>query len=468
MNKKYYIAIDVGLSSGVLSKLWIEEEKVKIEEIYSFENKPYEEEGSFFWDVELLIANIIEGLVEVAKQGITPVSIGIDTWAVDYVLVNRRGDMLGEVYAYRDLRTMQSMEEVHRKISPQELYEITGIQIQSFNTIYQLVADQILRPNVINAAQHFLMLPEYVLYRLTGTMVNEYTIASTTGLLDARKRTWSKEILDKLGLPQGLFQEITFPGKELGELLPEVVQEVGFQSKVVLVATHDTASAVMGIPLEEKKLYLSNGTWSLMGVEEKNPTITAESFADNVGNEGGYQKTYRLQKNMMGLWMLQNLRIQDGEGRTYGDMAKLAQEEIEFPSRIDVNEKMFFSPESVAKAVKEYCIKTSQQVPENLGQILAVVYHSLAQNYQKALMELESIAGKTYDTIYVVGGGSRDKLLNQLIANTCKREVIVGPSEASAIGNGLCQMLAEGVFSSLEEGRKTLKKSFEVTLYKPQ
>ena len=467
-HKEYYIAIDIGLSSGLHVALWVEDGKIFTKEIYRFENKSSLEDGSFYWDMDLLYDNVVEGLVLAKRLGIEPVSIGIDTWAIDYALVNRRGDLLGDVYAYLSKRTQEAVREVAKKCSLKELYQATGIQHLPFNTLYQLVADGLMRPNILNGAQRMLMIGEYLMFLLTGEMCNEYTGAATTGLLDVKTKTWDKQVAQKVGIPEKFFQKIVFPGEVLGELLPEVAAEVGFQTKVVVVATNDTASAVMGTPLEENSLYLSSGTWSLMGAEQQAPTISEESFTYNMSNEGGYGGTYRLQRNMMGLWLVQNLHQQIGEGRTFSDLVTLAQEELNFPSRIDVTDAGFFAPASMAQAIKDYCSRTQQRVPENLGQILSCVYHSLALNYQKNVEKFEILQGKPCDAIYIVGGGSQNTLLNQLTANACKRKVITGVVEASALGNGLCQMIRGGVFASLEEARAKVRESFVFTTYMPQ
>lgn len=467
-NRKYYIAIDIGPSTGRHLALWMEEDKLYTKEIYRFDNRALHEENHLCWNIELMIANIIEGLVQAKRQGIEPVSIGIDTWGADYVLVNRKGDLLGDTYAFWDERTQKAINDASKKIDHEQLYCYAGMVFQPFNTIYQLAADKAERPNVLYAAEHFLMIAEYLAFRLTGEMCNEYTNATTTGLVDVKNRTWLSDIVKKLEIPEKLFRDLTFPGDCLGELLPEIAAEVGFQTKVVVVASHDTASAVMGTPLVENSVYLSSGTFSMMGVEEKQPKLSKEGFLSGISNEGGYDKNYYLQKNMMGLWFIQALRQESGEGKTFGDFINMAKEEIDFPSRINTSDKSLFSPGNMAQAINQYCKKTGQKIPENLGQQLACVYHSLAESYQKSLTAIQTLQGKSYDAICVVGGGSQDDLLNQLTADACGKKVLAGPAEATALGNGICQMIADGAFSSLQEARKTIEKSFSVITYLPQ
>lgn len=467
-NRKYYIAIDIGPSTGRHAALWIEEGKLQIKELYRFDNRALTDEGHFYWNMELITQNIIEGLVQAKRQGVEPVSIGIDTWGADYLLLNRKGDILGEAYAFWDERTKSAVQEAQGKIAPQALYDENGLAHQSFNTLYQLLADKGERPNVLYAADHLLMAADYLTFFLTGTMYNEYTNATTTGLVGAKSRLWLDGVIKTLDLPQKLFGQIVHPGTRAGRLLPEIAQEVGFEAEVIAVASHDTASALMGTPLLPKALYLSSGAFSMMGVEEEEANVSVQSFLANISNEGGYDHTYGFQKNMMGLWFINALRRESGEGKTFGDLINLAQTELSFPSRINTEDRSLFAPGNMAKAINGYCEKTGQKVPRNLGQQLACVYHSLAENYQKSLAQIEAVQQKTYDAICVVGGGSMDRLLNQLTANACGKRVLAGPAEAAALGNGICQMIADGVFPSLKAARKAIEQSFEVTTYLPQ
>ncbi|NLB89776.1 MAG: rhamnulokinase [Clostridiales bacterium] len=466
--QKYYIAIDIGASSGKHFALWKENEKIHMEEIYRFENKPYEEDGHLYWDMELIFSNVLEGLRKAKNMGKEPVSIGIDTWGMDYVMMNRAGDPLGETFAFRDKRTLAIFKQDQDKSIQKQCYPTTGIRYFPFTTACQLIADKRNRPNIFYGASRLAMVPEYLMFRLTGESCSEYTNGTTTGLVNVHTRKWDKELLEKLELPENLFLSMGYPGETVGEVLPEIVDEIGYETKVVLVATHDTASAVMGIPLEENQAYISSGTLSVLGTEQKNAILTQESFAYDLSNQGGYNNTYRLEKTIIALWIIQSLRLQQGEGKTFEDLIALAEEEINFPSRVNINDASFIAPADMGKAIDEYCKKTDQPQPKNLGQRLACMYHSLVIQYKETIKQLETLRGKPFEGIRIVGGGSQDRLLNQLTANACEKPVFAGPVEATGLGNGLCQMIHDGAFSSLQEARKAVKDSFSIQEFLPK
>ena len=460
MDKKYYLAIDIGASSGRHILGYIENGKLVLEEIYRFKNGAEKVGDKLVWNDKALFESIVEGIKKCKEIGKIPCSIGIDTWGVDYALLDKDDNLIGEVYSYRDDRTQEVIDKVHSIVSEKELYLRTGIKKQVFNTIYQLYCDKL--SGKLEKARTFLMMPDYLHFLLTGVKRNEYTNASTTGLLNAKTREWDYEIIKKLGLKKELFKELYLPGTEVGELKSEIAKEVGFTSKVYLPATHDTASAVMAVTIKGMPLYISSGTWSLMGVEI--PNENTSEIANNAGftNEGGYNKSVRFLKNIMGLWMIQNVKKEFNDKYSFVDLADLATEAKDFNSTVDVNDLSFFAPESMVGAIKDYCKKTGQRVPETVGEIARCVYMSLALSYKKAVEQIEEITGFKFDSINIVGGGCQNKLLNKLTAEYTGRKVIAGPIEATATGNLLALMLANGEIKTLDEGKDLVKNSFEI------
>ncbi len=457
---KAYLAVDIGASSGRHILGWVAEGTLVLREVYRFSNRLHSREGHLCWDMEQLFAEIVQGLAQCKEEGIIPVSMGIDTWAVDFLLLDRQGKPLGNAVSYRDSRTQGMDRLVEARISPEELYARTGIQKQAFNTIYQLMAVKQQEPALLEQAQRLLLVPEYLTYRLTGRRESEYTNATTTGLVNAQTKTWDEEILDRLGYPRRLFGELRQPGFSVGGLSPQVQERVGFDCQVLLPATHDTASAFLAVPAKENGVYLSSGTWSLLGTELPAPVLTEESRRCNFTNEGGYQYRFRYLKNIMGLWMLQSTRREAGEGTSFAALEQAARDAGEFPSRIDVNHPSFLAPESMGEAVRSLCRETGQPVPATLGELAACVYHSLAQSYARSIQELSALTGKSYTAVNVVGGGSRDSYLNQLTAQATGLPVYAGPTEGTALGNLLVQMLAQGEFPDLAAARRAIRHSF--------
>lgn len=460
MDKKYYLAIDIGASSGRHILGYIENGKLVLEEIYRFKNGAEKVGDKLVWNDKALFASIVEGIKKCKEIGKIPCSIGIDTWGVDYALLDKDDNLIGEVYSYRDDRTQEVIDKVHSIVSEKELYLRTGIKKQVFNTIYQLYCDKL--SGKLEKACTFLMMPDYLHFLLTGVKRNEYTNASTTGLLNAKSRDWDYEIIEKLGLKKELFKSLYLPGSEVGELKSEIAKEVGFTSKVYLPATHDTASAVMAVTIKGMPLYISSGTWSLMGVEI--PNENTSEIANDAGftNEGGYNKSVRFLKNIMGLWMIQNVKKEFNDEYSFVDLADLATEAKDFDSVVDVNDLSFFAPESMVGAIKDYCKKSGQKIPETVGEIARCVYMSLALSYKKAVEQIEEITGIKFDSINIVGGGCQNKLLNKLTAEYTGRKVIAGPIEATATGNLLALMLASGEIKTLDEGKDLVKNSFEI------
>lgn len=454
----YHLAIDIGASSGRHMLGHVEDGKIILEEVYRFPNGAAEKNGHLCWDVDQLFSEILTGMTICRDAGKIPVTLGIDTWAVDFVLLDAENHRIGDAVSYRDSRTDGMRDWVRQRISDEELYRHTGIQYQPFNTVYQLAAIRDSLPQ----AHSMLMIPDYFHFLLTGNKCFEYTNASSTGLLDAAEKTWDRELIDLLGFPQQLFPPLHQPGTTVGRLTPEIQARVGFDCAVILPATHDTGSAFMAVPaMDDHSIYLSSGTWSLLGVENAHPITTAESMQANFTNEGGYEYRYRYLKNIMGLWMIQNIRKETQGTYSFQELIDMA-EAAAFDAVIDVNDDMFLAPASMTQAVKDYCAQHGLPAPETLGQLLKCVYRSLAVCYQKAIAELEGLTGKAYTAIHIVGGGSQAEYLNRLTAKATGLPVYAGPTEGTALGNLMAQMIYQGTFSSLAEAREAIHRSFPI------
>lgn len=460
----YYLAVDIGASSGRHILGYLENGVFKLEEVYRFENGMKEKDGQLCWDTEYLFGQIKAGMRQCKALGKIPTSMGIDTWGVDFVLLDEQGERMGEAVGYRDHRTDGIKARLDTIIRQDELYERTGIAFQPYNTVNQLMALKAEAVQLADAAA-ILMTPDYYNYLLTGNAKQEYTIASTGQLLDVHTGDWDRDLIDRLGLPERIFLSPQFPGTLNGRLKPEVAQEVGFDCDVIMVASHDTASAVMAVPsLEDKALYISSGTWSLMGCECGTPANDPESMRAGFTNEGGYGKKYRYLKNIMGLWMIQSVRNEIGKDKSFGEICAMAAEET-ITSRVDCNDDRFLSPKSMVDAVQDYCRKTGQQVPETLSELACVIYNSLAVCYAETKQQIETLTGNVFDRIYIIGGGSNAEYLNQLTAKYAKCQVSAGPTEATAIGNLMCQMIRNGEFEDLTEARQCVIDSFAVKYY---
>ena len=460
-----YLAIDIGASSGRHILGSMQNGKLVLEEIHRFKNGFKKKNGHLCWDMEALFEEILTGIAKCNEIGKIPVSLGIDTWGCDFVLLDKSDKMIGDTVAYRDSRTNDMDEVLDEFISEPDLYGRTGIQKLVFNSIYQFLALKQWQPEWLEAADGFLMIPEYLSYLLTGGQKHEYTNSTTTALVNAKTKDWDDELVEKIGLPKKLFSEMVPPGTKLGNLLPEIRQRVGFDCKVILPCTHDTGSAVVSAPIDDKSIYLSSGTWSLMGVELDEPICTEESRQKNLSNEGGYQYRFRYLKNIMGLWIIQSIKNDYGGQYSFDDLCYYAGKCSQFPSVININEHRFFAPEKMEDEIKAACRDSGQQVPQNIGELMFCVYHSLAVGYSKTVEEIESITGKRYDKICIVGGGSKDTYLNELTAAVCGRKVTAGPVEGTAIGNILVQMISMGAINGIEEARELIRKSFLIDDY---
>ena len=465
--EKYYLAIDIGASSGRHMLVSMKDGRMQLEEVYRFPNGMDNKNGTLCWDVERLFTEIKNGLKKCKEIGKIPVSMGIDTWGVDYVLLDKDNKILGDTVGYRDSRTEGMDEKVYETISQNDLYARTGIQKQIFNTVYQLMAVKESHPEYLEQAESILMIPDYFHFLLTGVKKNEYTNATTGQLISPKTNDWDYELIDMLGYNSRMFQPVSMPGTVVGEFTKEVQDEVGFNCTVVLPATHDTGSAVLAVPTnDDDAVYISSGTWSLMGIERKEADCSMESMKANFTNEGGYDHRFRYLKNIMGLWMIQSVKKEFTEDLSFAEICEMASKET-ISSIVDCNDDCFLAPESMIEAVQKFCRDTNQQVPETVGEISSVIYNSLAKCYGDTVEEIENITGKNYSTIYVVGGGSNAGYLNELTAKYTGRKVSAGPSEATAIGNIIVQLLHDGVFADLPEARNCVKESFDVKMYEP-
>ena len=473
---KSYLAIDIGASSGRHILGSVKDGKITLEEVYRFENSQVRQEGHDCWDIDKLVASVKAGIDEAMKKA-EIASVGIDTWGVDFVLLDENGDRCSDAVAYRDTRTAGADAEIEKDVlSFADLYTRVGIQKTSFNTIYQLWALKKEHPEQLECAAHFLMVPEYLNYRLTGKIVHEYTDSSTTALLDAAKKDWDFDLIEKLGLPKRIFGKLEMPGATVGTYkgIP-----------VVLPALHDTGSAYLAVPArDDQAVYLSSGTWSLLGVENEKPITTKAACEANFTNEGGAWGRYRFLKNIMGLWMIQSIRrelngvkyvegrdgaatkealaaISDWEkGRTYSfaDLEMSARGAVDYTITVDVNDQRFMNPDSMIGEVIAAAKDAGGKPPAKVGELMQCVYKSLAACYADAIANLSDITGKTYTSINIVGGGCQDKYLNALTADATGLEVFAGPVEGTAIGNLIVQMIAGGEFKDLTEARKAIQK----------
>ena len=462
MNKNTHLAIDIGASSGRHILGWLEDGRIHLKEVHRFPNGMKQTDGCLCWDVDAIFSEILTGLKKCAHLGKIPVSVGVDTWGVDYVLVDSEGNRIGPAVAYRDSRTEGMDLEVDKCIPEAELYSHAGIQKMMFNTIYQLMALKNKTPNLMNEAARLLLMPDYLHYRLCGVLKTEYSIASTTGLLGASSKTWDDEIIARCGFPRQLFGEIVPPGTILGGLTDDVRQAIGFDCDVALPPTHDTGSAFLAVPSKsDNSVFISSGTWSLMGVELSSPITTENSRISGLTNEGGYQYRYRYLKNIMGLWILQSIHREIGEGISFADLVSLTRVS-DYDGIIDVDEDRFFAPASMVTAVRDACVEGGYAGSQSIGDMARCVCRSLALSYAKTVKELQTLTGKRFDSINIIGGGSENAYLNEVTAQTCALPVYAGPAEGTALGNIVSQMISYGEFPNLEDARNAIRRSFNI------
>lgn len=468
------LAFDYGASSGRAMLGQFDGNRLSLSEMHRFANEPVMVGDSLYWDILRLFHEMKQGILKTAASGHKEIaSIGIDTWGVDFGLLDSSGGLLGNPYHYRDSRTEGMIEEACRIVRRQEIYATTGIAFQVFNSLYQLFSMKFRKSPLLEKASTMLFTPDLLRYFLTGEKSSEFTIASTSQMLDARTRSWAGELLDKLGIPRNILTQIIDAGTVAGKLTSGVAGELGVgRVPVVAVAEHDTGSAVVSVPaVEGKYAYLSSGTWSLLGVESAVPVINDSAFKLNYTNEGGYNKTTRLLKNIMGLWIYQECKRtwdKSGETVSFDELEEGAVNAEAFAAFIDPDDSSFFSPGRMPSKIQDYCRKTGQKVPETKPQIVRCIMESLAMTYRKAVEGLEKVVGYSLPVLHIVGGGCKNTLLSQFTANAIARPVIAGPVEATATGNLMAQLLALGEVKSLKEGRLIVRNSFPSVEYTPE
>lgn len=462
-----YVAVDIGASSGRLVIGDRKNEKLETIEIHRFANGFTKNEHDLLvWDIEHLLNEIVKGLEKVKVLGYETCTLGIDTWAVDYVLVDDKGEYLQKPISYRDSRTENTIEKIKESISKEEIYSKTGIQFLPFNTLYQLYEEN---KDMLHRTNKILMIPDYLGFALTGNAVSDVTNLSTTQMLNFKTRTFDDELLYLVSLKKEKFPALVEPGTVLGELKKDRFPSFDLPDcQVVTVATHDTASAVAGTPgKDEGWAFLSSGTWSLLGMESPVPFTNEKAFHNNYTNEWGAFGTTRLLKNIMGLWVIQEVRRHLAQDYNFSQFVEEALKEEDFKQFIDFNDDRFLNPSNMIEEIQGYCRETNQPVPVTAGELACCVFNNLAIIYAIALEDLEDITGKTIDRLHVVGGGAYNDLLNQLTADMSGREVYAGPTEATAIGNLLIQMIAKKEINDLKEGRELVRGSFDVKQYVP-
>ena len=472
---KNFLAIDLGATSGrsIIGK--VGDGKIEMKELTRFPNNIRKIRNHYYWNIFDLFEEIKKAIKACVKEGVKVESIGIDTWGVDFVMIGDDGNILGLPYAYRDPHTEGAPQEYFEKILPrEEVYGLTGIQIMDFNSLFQIYAMRKENSSILKSAKNLLFMPDALSYLLTDKMVTEYTIASTSQILNPYTKQMEAKLLDPVGLWPGTFPEVVMPGVTIGTLTDDIAQETGAgKLPVVAVAGHDTASAVAAVPAKNERFaYLSSGTWSLMGIETKDPIINETSMKLNFTNEGGVDGTTRFLKNITGMWLLEECRriweSEEGVKYNYPELVQMAHSVDAFHSLIDPDDPVFSHPKSMPKAISEYCAKTGQKIPETHSEFIRTIFDSLALKYRYVLDMLRSVAPFQIDVLHVIGGGSQNALLNQFTANAIGIPVIAGPSEATAIGNIMMQAQASGMVSSLWQMRELIASSIYTQTFKPE
>ena len=469
---KRVLAFDFGASSGRAILGSFDGEKITLNEVHRFSNDPVSVGGTFYWDVLRLFHEIKQGILK-AKQAGGFDSIGIDTWGVDFGLINKKGFLLENPVHYRDKRNQGMIEEAEKYISKDELYNITGIQFMDFNTVFQLLSLKINRPELLEKADKLLFMPDLLNFFLTGTKVSEYSIATTSQLIDINTRSWSKTVTEKLSLPENHLADIVKPGTVIGKLSPEICEELGVESvDVIAVAGHDTQSAITAVPSEKPDFaFISCGTWSLFGTEPEKPIVNEKSRKFNVTNEGGYNYATAFLKNICGLWLIQESRrqwIREGKEYSYAELEEMALASKEFQCFIDPDAPEFVAMGDIPSRIREFCKKTGQHVPETVGEVVRCIYESLALKYRNVFEGIEDCTEKKYEQINIMGGGTKDKLLCRMTADACAVPVYAGPIEATVLGNIAIQLMSSGAISDINEARKIIANGENLKEYLPE
>ena len=480
VSERVFLAVDLGASSGRVMAGLFNGNRLRLEQVHRFDNRPVVAAGHMHWDALALWSAVLDGLqaAAAANSGGTITSVGVDTWGVDFALLGRNDELLGNPYHYRDHRTLGMMEKVFEKISREEIFAETGLQFMELNTLYQLVAMQQTRSSILDAAESLLLMPDFFHWLLTGKKAVEFTNATTTQFYNPSSQSWSTKLFDRLGLPQRILCDIVQPGTRLGRIRKDVAANTGLDEiEVILPGTHDTASAVMAVPAcgsptpQPDWCYISSGTWSLMGVEIPAPVIHDRCRERNFTNEGGVGGTIRLLKNIAGLWFVQECRrlwAQQGRDYVWDQLVHLAEESPRLISFIDPDEERFVAPANMVESIRGYCSDTGQTVPDNEGQVIRCILESLSMRYRQVLGWMDELTGGRIETVHIVGGGSQNQLLCQMAANATGRQVIAGPTEATSIGNLLVQATAAKEVGSIVEAREVVRNSFDVQEYLPR
>lgn len=476
MAERIYLAVDLGAESGRVIAGKYDGQHISLDEIHRFPNGPIHFAGTRRWDVLRLWADITDGLHKAAvKYGKKIVSVGVDTWGVDYVILDKHNEILGLPYNYRDPRTEGMLDLACTKVPRSDIFAQTGVQFMQINTLYQLIAAQLNNPELLALGDKFLMMPDFFHWLLCGSKAVEFTNATTSQCLHATHRDWAWDMLRKFSIPTHLFPEIVAPGTLLGTLRDDVARQTGLpRINVVAPATHDTGAAVAAVPTEltgrANWAYISSGTWSLIGVEVQDAVLGEGALALNLTNEGGIDGTYRLLKNVMGLWLVQECRRsfeREGNSFDYTQLTHLATQAEPFQSLVDPNDPVFLSPDDMAASIRQWCERNAQVVPQTEGEIIRCALESLALKYRQVLRGIESLTGEKVEAIHIVGGGCKNALLNQFTANACGVPVIAGPTEATALGNVLIQARAAGDIGTLSDIRAVVRASSELQRFEP-
>ncbi|MEM0027633.1 MAG: rhamnulokinase family protein [Ignisphaera sp.] len=476
MKSTILVAFDLGASSGrcLVGKVDVDNKKLEMEEIHRFPNGPVRIGNHLYWDVPKIWSEVKEGILKAYRRyGEDIVSIGVDTWGVDFALLNNHGELVGLPYCYRDPRRKEAMEELLRAIPAERIYMRTGIQFMPINPLYQLYAMVKDNSSSLKAAKTFLMIPDLFNYWLSGVIASEYTDASTTQFLDPWSKKWAFDLLEEIGFPTDIFPNIIEPGTRLGEVSPSLAEELDIPRSITIIApaTHDTASAVAASPIEDDSAYISCGTWSLVGIELSSPIINRKAMEYNFTNEGGIFNTIRFLKNVQGMWFLQEIKralALKGEDYSYEELTKMASEAKGFIGFIDPDDPRFLAPTNMVGEIMKFLEETKQNKPRNIGELVRLVLESLAMKYRFVIERLEDISGKKIREINIVGGGSRNWLHNQLVADFTNRVVVAGPEEATSIGNMLTQLVGLGYIKSLKEIREYVRNSFNLRTFEPR
>ncbi|MDR0688022.1 MAG: rhamnulokinase [Prevotellaceae bacterium] len=478
MNQHTFLAFDLGATSGRSVVGTLEDGKLNMRELTRFPNDILHKSNHYFWNVYQFFGDIGDGFAACAKEKIVPTSVGIDTWGVDFGLFDRYDRLVSTPYAYRDLQTNGMPEKFFELIPRREVYEATGIQVMNFNSLYQLFAIMQNTPALIEESKTLLFMPDMLSYALTKRKCVEFTIASTSQLLNPRTMAWEKKLFDAVGVPADIMPPIVMPGEVLGEVKEHFILLRGELLKappvqVVAVGSHDTASAVLAVPASDKNFaYLSSGTWSLMGIEVEEPIINDDSYSQNFTNEGGVGGTFRFLKNITGMWLLERCKAEweqrDGKAYEYAELVSMAKAAQPFRFLVDPDAPDFANPESMAKAIVSYCTARGQAVPATDAEFVRCIFDSLAMKYRYTLDKLKKFAPHPIERLHVIGGGAKNALLNQLTANAIQLPVVAGPAEATAIGNIMVQAMAAGCVKSVDEVRAAVRGSVHLEVYEPQ